>query len=94
MPRRPVVTRRVPTHYYKCLCVDVEKEETCTMTFCLAKKEKSFNEALAKIRKLYETDTLKISIVTRYYAEYSYFGMYEDEFLKYAKPMNENRRFI
>lgn len=64
--RRPTVTRTISTLNITVLCMDTVSCEPMTMTFPVYESEAPKDEAklFNYIRKMYETDTFKISAIT------------------------------
>lgn len=95
MARERVVTRTIED----CI-VDVTAMETIDghkelveRTFHLG-GQVSEDKALKIAQKMYNDEYLKIVEVNKFYKEMTIYGMKETDFIRLAKPMNDERKFI
>ena len=94
MARKPMVTRTITTTRANVLCLDIVAGEPFNKEVVLPRTYKSEKELMKKVSELVDNDTQKaVHVVDKKEVETLY-GMTEQDFIRLAKPMDENRKFI
>ena len=94
MARVRMVTRGIKVNECETMCVNTETCEVATHYFELTGDEYTPEQALKAIKKLYETDTLKVVMVNSISVREDLYGMLETDFLKVAHKLDDKRRII
>ena len=89
-----MVTRTVVVTNVEVMCLDVTSAQVEINTYKLTGTFASTEVALKATKKVYETDTFKCVAVQGMTEQEVIYGMKEVDFIRLAKPMDENRKFI
>lgn len=91
--RKPTVTRAISTLNITVLGIDIVSCEPMTMTFPIYGSEAPKDEAklFNYIRKMYETDTFKISAITDKTAVTKTYSMSLSKFIEGAEEVKTNK---
>lgn len=91
--RKPSVTRTIRTLNITVLCVDTNLCEPKTMTLPIYESEAPKDEAklFNYIRKMYETDTFKISAITHKELETKTYSMPLSKYIEEAEEVTTNK---
>lgn len=84
MARRRLVTRTITATEATCLCMDVTTAEPMNETYRLVGKFTDDEKLLKAIRKLHETDVLKIVTIVDKKETNELYGLDENEYLAMA----------
>lgn len=87
-----MVTRTVASVNAKVLCCDITTAETTVQEFQLATDIIDKDVLLKMLKKHYETDTLKLVVVSEATLNEDLYGMLETDFLKYASKLDKDTR--
>lgn len=92
MARVKMITRTVEQTTAKVMCLDVRTAEVTVCEYTVGGNLSS-EEALAKLKSIYDTDTLKLVHVEETKTEELLLGMPEEDFIKYAQvlPPRQNK---
>lgn len=91
--RRPTVTRTINILNITVLCVDTVSRETMTMTLPVYESEAPKDEAklFKYIRRMYETDTFKISAITEKTAVTKTYTMPLSKYIEVAEEVKTDK---
>lgn len=89
MSKIPMVTRTVHRNVVTVLCLDVNKAEPFTKTVYLSAGLKKEKDMLKAAKKLIDTDEVKAVHVVDVEKSTGRYGMTEEEFMLYARPLTE-----
>lgn len=84
MARVPVVSRTIKSTVVQAMAVDVETGEVLIKTYVLSRTYKNNDLILKKLRKLHETDTIKIVQIMEAKVEVHKYSMSEDTYIANA----------
>lgn len=90
MARKRVVSRTVKQTTVTCLCVDCTANETMNQTFTLPYIYKDDETIMKKLKKEYETDTVKIVTIIDKAVVNTLMEMTEEDFIKAAHIVDVN----
>ena len=93
MARKRMVTRSINEVKVTAMCCDITTASIVSRVFTLGGNVAEGDE-LKTAQKLYDTETLKVVSLTCIERREVIYGMLETEFLKYAKVMTDDRKFI
>ena len=93
MARIPMVTRTFTVTKATVMCVDVNTDQTQDNEFRVTSEFKNDQKLLARLKELYETDSVKLVYLKNKELTKELYGMPEDEFMKIAEklPTRKNR---
>lgn len=95
MPRsKNMITRTIIGTEVTLLALDTKTAEPQNVTYTLSGKYKDSNALLRAVQKKYDTDTLKHVSVVSAHAVNQLYGMDENEFIRNALKLDDNRRPI
>ena len=94
MARERVVTRTVMVTNCEVMCVDVLTAQVAINNYKITGTFTTKEGALKVIKKQYETDTFKCVSVQEMTEQEVIYGMKEVDFIRLAKIMDENRKFV
>lgn len=83
MARTRMVTRTVEVNTYSVMTCNTETAEVLTVDYKVGVIPQSI-EPMKYLKKLYETDTVKLCAITSHTVETILYGMPEDEFIAHA----------
>ena len=89
-----MVTRTVVVTNVEVMCVNVTTAEVQVLTKELTGSYSDTAVALKALKKVYETETFKCVAIQQMTEQEVIYGMKEVDFIRLAKPMDENRKFI
>ena len=93
MARAQMVTRELNGTEAEVLAVDTSKQTTATVVLTIHGKKYVSNDALLKaLKKIYETDTLKLVKIVSTKNVHKLYGMACDEFYKNATELDTETR--
>lgn len=84
MARRKMVTRTITATDVTCLCMDISTAEPINKTFSIVGKFAEDEKLLKVVRKMYETDDVKIVAIVDKNVTNELYGMDENEYLAHA----------
>ena len=87
MPRVPQVTRTIQTTKVTALCVDVVEQKTFESEYILSGTYKDDKHLFKALEKVANDDTHKVAHILHTEVIETLYGMTEQDFIKYAKPM-------
>lgn len=98
MARKPQITRAIEATKVNVLCLNTETAEPFNKTIVLARKYKTNDKLMAKVREEIDNDTEKAVKIVSSEVFKELFGMSETDFIKYSvkldpktrKPVTEN----
>lgn len=92
MARKPMVSRSFTTTKVSALGLDTAKGEPMNVTVVLPRTFKDDTKLLKAVQSQADTDTYKVVSIVSKVEETKLYGMAEEEFLKYAKELDEKTR--
>lgn len=93
--RTPMITRTMETMTVTVMAVEVESSEVINKTYELGRVVKDADKLEKVMRKLVEKEAgIKFVTVVDTKTETTIYGMSEDDFIKYAQKLDENRKVI
>lgn len=94
MARTRVVTRSIKVTEIKALCMDLVNQTAVSQTFYLTGDSYEQDKALKTLQKSKNNETLAVVAIQTMDEHEEIYGMLEEEFLKVAKRMTEDRKFV
>lgn len=85
MARTRMITRTVELNTYAVMTCNVETAEVRVLELNLGNVGNA--DPLKLLKKAYETDTLKLVAIQDFHRSEVLYGMPEEDFVKYAKPL-------
>ena len=85
MARQSMVTRTIPTTIANVLCLNIADETTSKKEVTLSRTYKSEQALLKAVKKLYETDDVKIVHVVDHSTKNVRYGQTEQKFIENAE---------
>lgn len=92
--RAPMITRTMNTMTVTCLVADTEAGELLNKAVELGRVIDDTKKLEKAVRKAVETDTIKFVSIVDTKKNTAIYGMSEDDFIKYASLLDENRKVI
>ena len=87
MARQRMVTRTIPTTNVNAFCVNKVDRTTFTQTFPIPGTMKDSEQCMKMLEKILKNEPIKPVDVISYEVEEKYYGMLEQDFIKYAKVL-------
>lgn len=84
MARERVVSRTIKVAHVTALCLDTETAEPCNITVPISASIKDAKMMLRAVRKMIETDTLKVAKIVNVEIEEALYKMPESKFVELA----------
>ena len=94
MARKPMITRRITSTKVQALCMDLYTRQAVERELVLPRTYKDDTALLKALSKEYDCEMLKVTAVLGSEVEKDLYGLTEQEFLCYAKKLDENRHII
>lgn len=94
MSRTRMVTRSINVTDVTALCMDIKEQQALSKTFSLTGASFTQEKALKEVQKLYQTEELAIVAIQKMEQHEEIYGLLETDFLKVAKKMTDDRKFI
>lgn len=91
---RDAITRTIKATKYTVLAMNVKEQTPKTVTYTLGMAGINPDKVLDILRKRLDTPTLKVVAITGEEDSSKILGLSEDEFIKNARIMDENRHFV
>ena len=89
MSRERKITRTIEETKITVLCLNVVTAEPIYKDFYTTEKETDRNKTLKKLKKLHETDELKLVTIVETETKTAVYEMSESDFIKYGKMRKE-----
>lgn len=93
MARKRMVTRSINEVKVVAMCCDITSASVVTKELSLGGNVPD-GEELKIAQKMYDKDSLKVVSIVSVHREEVIYGMLETDFLKYARVMTDDRKFI
>lgn len=84
MARVPMITRTITTTEVNVMCLDVEKGEPINKDVTISRTFKDDEKLLKEVKKIIETDTIKVVHIVDKREVETLYGMPEQEFIDHA----------
>ena len=94
MARVSMVTRSIVSTKVSVLCMDLETKTSVIKDVVLPRTYKDDNAILKYLAKHFDNDTIKAVSIMDKVEQSDIYGMEEQEFIKLAKVLDENRKPI
>ena len=94
MARVSMVTRSIVSTKVSVLCMDLETKTSVVKEVVLPRTYKDDNAILKYLAKHFDNDTIKAVSIMDKVEQSDIYGMEEQEFIKLAKVLDENRKPI
>jgi len=94
MARVSMVTRSIVSTKVSVLCMDLETQSSVIKEVVLPRTYKDDNSILKYLAKHFDNDTIKAVSIMDKVEQSDIYGMEEQEFIKLAKVLDENRKPI
>ena len=94
MARERMVTRTINVTEVSAMCVDVLTQAVDTKKLEISGDVLEGEKLLKAVKSAYETETLKVVAITETTTREELYGMKEIDFIKYAKKLDSDRKFI
>ena len=94
MARVSMVTRSIVSTNVPVLCMDLETKTSVIKDVVLPRTYKDDNAILKYLAKHFDNDTIKAVSIMDKVEQSDIYGMEEQEFIKLAKVLDENRKPI
>ena len=85
MARKPMVTRTIVTTEVEVLCLNLETAEPFNQEVTLPRTYKDDIKLMRKVSEIVNSDTIKAVHVVHKREVENLYGMYEEDFVKYAE---------
>lgn len=94
MARKPMITRTITSTKVQALCMDLYSRQAVEKELVLPRTYKDDTSLLKALSKEYDNDMFKVSAILSSEVENDLYGLTEQEFLCYAKKLDNNRKVI
>lgn len=94
MARQPMVTRTITTTEVNALCLDIVKCEPLNIDITLSRTYSDEAKLLKACKEVAETETIRVVEIVDKKEKNTIYGMTEQEFIKYASKLDENRKVV